>query len=133
MHAGVCPQSRLNCVYEIAYERFHSRCDLTTKSNRAGYTGSGQPRPSTKYSLSLRTIDASDEVLSLISYWDVVNGKIFGRQALLSWVERQRSIGHTVGFTCGAFDLLHAGHVQYLAESRQYCDRLVVAVNSDAS
>lgn len=38
-----------------------------------------------------------------------------------------------VGFTCGAFDLLHAGHVDYLQAARALCDRLIVAVNSDES
>ena len=38
-----------------------------------------------------------------------------------------------VGFTCGAFDLLHAGHVHYLKRARSLCDRLIVAVNSDRS
>lgn len=36
-------------------------------------------------------------------------------------------------FTNGCFDLLHAGHVTYLAEARSKGDFLVVAVNSDAS
>ena len=39
----------------------------------------------------------------------------------------------TVGFTCGAFDLLHAGHALMLAEARQKCDHLIVAVQSDPS
>ncbi|MGI8962668.1 MAG: HAD-IIIA family hydrolase [Bryobacteraceae bacterium] len=39
-----------------------------------------------------------------------------------------------IGLTCGAFDLLHAGHVEYLVQARQqHCDRLIVAVNSDDS
>ena len=38
-----------------------------------------------------------------------------------------------IGFTCGAFDLLHAGHVDYLEAARTLCDRLIVAVNSDES
>lgn len=33
----------------------------------------------------------------------------------------------------GAFDLLHVGHVRYLAAAREHGDRLVVAVNSDLS
>lgn len=41
--------------------------------------------------------------------------------------------GLKVGFTCGAFDLLHAGHVDYLERARGLCDRLIVAVNSDES
>ena len=36
-------------------------------------------------------------------------------------------------FTNGVFDLLHRGHIAYLAEARQLGDRLVVAINSDAS
>lgn len=38
-----------------------------------------------------------------------------------------------VGFTCGAFDLLHAGHALMLAEAREQCDHLIVAVQSDPS
>ncbi len=49
------------------------------------------------------------------------------------WVRAQRAAGHTIGFTCGAFDLLHAGHVDYLEQARAECDALLVAVNSDAS
>lgn len=44
-----------------------------------------------------------------------------------------REEGRKVGFTCGAFDLLHAGHVDYLEAARAMCDRLIVAVNSDES
>jgi rfaE bifunctional protein nucleotidyltransferase chain/domain len=36
-------------------------------------------------------------------------------------------------FTDGVFDLLHRGHIAYLAEARQLGDRLIVAINSDAS
>ena len=36
-------------------------------------------------------------------------------------------------FTNGVFDLLHRGHIAYLAEARQLGDRLIVAINSDAS
>jgi D-beta-D-heptose 7-phosphate kinase/D-beta-D-heptose 1-phosphate adenosyltransferase len=38
-----------------------------------------------------------------------------------------------IGFTNGCFDLLHLGHLHILKQARQTCDRLVVAVNSDAS
>jgi D-beta-D-heptose 7-phosphate kinase/D-beta-D-heptose 1-phosphate adenosyltransferase len=38
-----------------------------------------------------------------------------------------------VGFTNGCFDILHRGHVAYLAQARGWCDRLVVALNTDAS
>ncbi len=49
------------------------------------------------------------------------------------WVASERAMARRLGFTCGSFDLLHAGHVQYLEEARALCDRLLVAVNSDAS
>ena len=38
-----------------------------------------------------------------------------------------------IGFTCGAFDLLHAGHVVMLKEARKNCDWLVVGLQTDPS
>jgi D-beta-D-heptose 7-phosphate kinase/D-beta-D-heptose 1-phosphate adenosyltransferase len=38
-----------------------------------------------------------------------------------------------VGFTNGCFDLLHPGHVALLQQAARSCDRLIVALNSDAS
>lgn len=52
---------------------------------------------------------------------------------LISLVSEWRAAGLSVGFTCGAFDILHAGHVDYLQQARSLCDRLVVAVNTDRS
>ena len=46
---------------------------------------------------------------------------------------RWRAKGLRVGFTNGCFDILHRGHVAYLAQARSWCDRLVVGLNSDAS
>jgi D-beta-D-heptose 7-phosphate kinase/D-beta-D-heptose 1-phosphate adenosyltransferase len=48
-------------------------------------------------------------------------------------VEHARSRGERLVMTNGCFDLLHAGHVRYLAEARALGDRLIVAVNDDAS
>lgn len=50
-----------------------------------------------------------------------------------AWITGERAAGRRVGFTCGSFDLLHPGHVQYLARARALCDRLLVAVNTDES
>tara|TARA_A100001234_G_C12575472_1_gene363715 strand:- start:247 stop:645 length:399 start_codon:yes stop_codon:yes gene_type:complete len=36
-----------------------------------------------------------------------------------------------VGFTCGAFDLLHAGHVVMLQEAKNNCDFLIVGLQTD--
>jgi D-beta-D-heptose 7-phosphate kinase / D-beta-D-heptose 1-phosphate adenosyltransferase len=41
--------------------------------------------------------------------------------------------GLTVGFTNGCFDLVHPGHVSLLEQAAAACDRLIVAINSDAS
>jgi len=41
--------------------------------------------------------------------------------------------GEKVVMTNGCFDILHSGHVSYLAEARQLGERLIVAVNDDAS
>lgn len=38
-----------------------------------------------------------------------------------------------IGFTNGCFDLLHPGHVRVLTQARDFCDRLIVGLNSDAS
>jgi glycerol-3-phosphate cytidylyltransferase len=37
------------------------------------------------------------------------------------------------GFTCGCFDLLHAGHIVMLKETKQHCDYLIVGLQTDPS
>lgn len=59
--------------------------------------------------------------------------KLLSHSQIDEWIARERQSGRRIGFTCGSFDLLHAGHVQYLAEAKDLCDRLIVAVNSDES
>jgi D-glycero-D-manno-heptose 1,7-bisphosphate phosphatase len=49
------------------------------------------------------------------------------------WIRECQSAGLRVGYTCGAFDILHVGHVDYLEKARALCDRLIVAINSDRS
>lgn len=48
-------------------------------------------------------------------------------------IERWQARGHKIGFTNGCFDILHAGHVNYLNAARAECDRLILAINTDAS
>ncbi|HBF33059.1 TPA: hypothetical protein DDW35_00710 [Candidatus Sumerlaeota bacterium] len=62
-----------------------------------------------------------------------LNTKILTREQVADAARQAREAGKTVGFTSGAFDLLHAGHADYLERARQLCDILVVAVNSDES
>jgi D-beta-D-heptose 7-phosphate kinase/D-beta-D-heptose 1-phosphate adenosyltransferase len=58
---------------------------------------------------------------------------MLGRETLVAELEQRRQLGQRVAFTNGCFDLLHAGHVQYLTEAREQADILVVGVNSDTS
>jgi D-beta-D-heptose 7-phosphate kinase/D-beta-D-heptose 1-phosphate adenosyltransferase len=60
-------------------------------------------------------------------------GKVLGRSDLVREAARRQALGQRVAFTNGCFDLLHAGHVQYLREARAQADVLVVGLNSDAS
>ncbi|MEZ5536111.1 MAG: bifunctional D-glycero-beta-D-manno-heptose-7-phosphate kinase/D-glycero-beta-D-manno-heptose 1-phosphate adenylyltransferase HldE [Thiolinea sp.] len=48
-------------------------------------------------------------------------------------IKQAQQQGERVIMTNGCFDILHAGHVSYLQQARELGDRLVVAVNSDAS
>jgi D-beta-D-heptose 7-phosphate kinase/D-beta-D-heptose 1-phosphate adenosyltransferase len=59
--------------------------------------------------------------------------KVLGLPELLNNLNARRERGQKVAFTNGCFDVLHAGHVQYLAEARRQADCLVVALNSDES
>lgn len=59
--------------------------------------------------------------------------KLHTLTALQKKVRTLQRQGKRVVLTNGCFDLLHVGHVRYLAEARALGDALVVAVNSDAS
>jgi D-beta-D-heptose 7-phosphate kinase/D-beta-D-heptose 1-phosphate adenosyltransferase len=59
--------------------------------------------------------------------------KVATVQRMVDEVARWRAKGLRVGFTNGCFDILHKGHVAYLAQARAWCDRLIVGLNSDSS
>jgi len=58
---------------------------------------------------------------------------VLTREQLLLAVADARAHGERIVFTNGCFDIIHAGHVGYLKEARKLGDRLVVAINDDAS
>ena len=60
-------------------------------------------------------------------------GSTLSREALLRAVAADRRAGRTIAFANGCFDLLHVGHVRYLQAAAREADRLVVAINDDAS
>lgn len=57
--------------------------------------------------------------------------KILTPGEMLGERQRLRAAGKSLVFTNGVFDLLHVGHVRYLAQARALGDALVVAINSD--
>ena len=59
--------------------------------------------------------------------------KIVTLEDLLARLDKARKSGQTIAFTNGCFDILHVGHVRYLAEARSQGDLLIVGLNSDAS
>jgi D-glycero-beta-D-manno-heptose 1-phosphate adenylyltransferase len=58
---------------------------------------------------------------------------VLGENELVEAVARDRAAGRTLAFANGCFDLLHVGHVRYLQSAGAEGDRLIVAVNDDAS
>jgi D-beta-D-heptose 7-phosphate kinase/D-beta-D-heptose 1-phosphate adenosyltransferase len=74
----------------------------------------------------LRAIDTVDEVpfdIAPLMDWETAKAQI----------EKWQARGLKVGFTNGCFDILHYGHVNYLAQAKQKCDRLVMGLNHDQS
>ena len=62
-----------------------------------------------------------------------MSSKIFSTEEMNDERERLRDAGQRLVFTNGVFDILHVGHVRYLAQSRALGDVLLVAINSDRS
>ncbi|MDE9445621.1 bifunctional D-glycero-beta-D-manno-heptose-7-phosphate kinase/D-glycero-beta-D-manno-heptose 1-phosphate adenylyltransferase HldE [Xenorhabdus bovienii] len=58
---------------------------------------------------------------------------VMSEAQLKNVVAQARQRGERIVMTNGCFDILHAGHVSYLSNARKLGDRLIVAVNSDAS
>jgi D-beta-D-heptose 7-phosphate kinase/D-beta-D-heptose 1-phosphate adenosyltransferase len=63
----------------------------------------------------------------------VAGSGVVDEEILLRHVKEARARGEKIVFTNGCFDVLHAMHVEYLQLARQHGDRLIVAVNDDAS
>ncbi|MFV0431846.1 MAG: D-glycero-beta-D-manno-heptose-7-phosphate kinase [Alphaproteobacteria bacterium] len=79
------------------------------------------------------TVNASELEQRIQKSVHQYEGELMDKQKLLNRVEDWKSRGLIVGFTNGCFDLLHAGHLHNFIEAKKQCDRLIVALNSDAS
>lgn len=68
-----------------------------------------------------------------MSRLEYLNAKIADPEQALMKIGSWKMKGSKVVFTNGCFDILHQGHVVYLAKAAEMGDKLVVAVNSDDS
>ncbi len=59
-----------------------------------------------------------------------IKSKIQDWKSIATTVEQWKSRGEKIVFTNGCFDIIHYGHIHYLAEARQLGDRLIVGLNS---
>lgn len=66
-------------------------------------------------------------------YLDLIQSKIFSQDQLsisiLNWKKENKKIV----FTNGCFDLIHKGHIEYLARAKSFGDKLIIGLNSDNS
>lgn len=60
-------------------------------------------------------------------------GQIVTREELEALLKADRAAGRSIAFANGCFDVLHVGHIRYLEGARAQADRLIVAINDDAS
>lgn len=60
-------------------------------------------------------------------------GRVVDEPELVEVVRADRAAGRTIAFANGCFDVLHVGHVRYLQDAAAQADRLIVAINDDAS
>jgi rfaE bifunctional protein nucleotidyltransferase chain/domain len=64
---------------------------------------------------------------------DAIKRKIIGGPALERWLAVTAFRRKSIVFTNGCFDILHSGHIHYLAKAAGMGDYLVIGLNSDAS
>jgi len=74
-----------------------------------------------------------DEILNVAATEAAAIGNPVERAHAVALARAWRSDGLVVGFTNGCFDLLHPGHISLIRQAAEACDKLVVALNTDAS
>ncbi len=68
-----------------------------------------------------------------MDYLQVIQNKIINKDALSKLVANYRLKNQKIVFTNGCFDILHQGHVTYLAQAASLGNRIIVGINSDNS
>lgn len=68
-----------------------------------------------------------------MNHFERLQEKILTPEGLQSAILRWRLLGDKIVFTNGCFDLLHRGHVDYLAHAADFGNRLIIGLNTDSS
>ena len=68
-----------------------------------------------------------------MSQWNTLQSKVYNTTSLKLQVAEWRKDNQKIVFTNGCFDLLHLGHVNYLAKARDLGGKLIIGLNTDAS
>jgi D-beta-D-heptose 7-phosphate kinase / D-beta-D-heptose 1-phosphate adenosyltransferase len=82
--------------------------------------------------LGAATVSVSELRRAMLRHGGLLEG-VLTEEELMIAVADARAHGETIVMTNGCFDILHAGHVQYLLQAKALGKRLIVAVNDDAS
>ncbi|QQS49786.1 MAG: D-glycero-beta-D-manno-heptose 1-phosphate adenylyltransferase [Bacteroidota bacterium] len=68
-----------------------------------------------------------------MDFFSLIENKILSIETLSATLNTWRQKGYKIVFTNGCFDILHRGHVEYLAKAASFGDKMVVGLNSDRS
>jgi D-beta-D-heptose 7-phosphate kinase/D-beta-D-heptose 1-phosphate adenosyltransferase len=83
--------------------------------------------------IGVATVTRDEIVRDLLQNGPAGDRKVLPLDLLCHELACRRNLGQKIAFTNGCFDVVHAGHVQYLQEARAQADLLVVGLNSDTS
>ncbi|MCX6252451.1 MAG: D-glycero-beta-D-manno-heptose 1-phosphate adenylyltransferase [Bacteroidetes bacterium] len=64
---------------------------------------------------------------------DIVKSRIFSWEGIQKQCNVWHYLGQKIVFTNGCFDILHLGHIEYLAKAAEYGKVLIIGLNSDSS
>lgn len=71
--------------------------------------------------------------MSKLTQLQILQNKIASKEDLHWILNLWRFKGHRIVFTNGCFDIIHRGHIEYLAEAADLGDKLIIGLNSDTS
>lgn len=74
-----------------------------------------------------------NRIRPLMNKLEVIENKVFSLEKILHLVNVWRFLDKKIVFTNGCFDLLHLGHIDYLAKAADFGNKLIIGLNSDKS